>query len=116
MTHGLRLKGHNSAIKESRCAAVAMAFGAALILLPGCVKPLYKEGASAAYIQGYTAGCDSGYNEASRDGYSQRYRKDVKRYESDSEYRTGWDEGYAVCYEDEWRAPFMLPSGGSVTP
>ena len=85
----------------------------AAVLAACAAPPNAPERASAGYSWGYTEGCDSGYTEAFRDGYSLRYGKDEARFEADPEYRRGWEDGYAYCYEDEWRQPLMLPSGRS---
>lgn len=48
----------------------------------------------------------SGYPPAARDGYidgcesarrSAYGRKDAARYAADARYRTGWDDGHAIC-------------------
>ena len=93
--------------------ATLAALAALTLLAAACVNPNIPQDSSAAYAFGYGEGCDSGYSEASRDSYTLAYSKDQGRYESDSEYRAGWDEGYAVCYEDEWRMPYLMPDGGS---
>ncbi len=82
------------------------------LLVAACVNPNIPRDASAAYAFGYEDGCDSGYTEAYRDGYSLRFVKDQARFDGDSEYRSGWEDGYAVCYEDEWRMPYLMPDGG----
>ncbi len=94
--------------------AAPMAFAALTLLVAACANPHIPQNSSAAYAFGWSDGCDSGYTEAYRDGYSQRYAKDEARFESDAEYRSGWDDGYAVCYEDEWRMPYIMP-GGPIT-
>ncbi|MGH6952969.1 MAG: hypothetical protein ACREGL_02225 [Alphaproteobacteria bacterium] len=50
-----------------------------------------------AFQQGYGDGCRSGYAGANRPGYETV--KDDKRFESDTEYRTGWLEANETCYE-----------------
>ncbi len=90
---------------HSARSATPAALAALALLAAACANPNIPQDSSAAYAFGYAEGCDSGYSEASRDGYSLAYRKDQARYESDAEYRGGWDEGYIVCYEDEWRMP-----------
>lgn len=81
-------------------------------LVVACGNPLIPADATPAYATAYEDGCDSGYTEAFRDGFSLKFRKDTAAFEASSEYRRGWEDGYAYCYEDEWRAPLMLPSGG----
>lgn len=58
-----------------------------------------------AYRAGFAAGCDSGYVAAGHPYYS--FTKDVYRYDSDSLYRQGWDDGQTTCkgsYESIQRA------------
>ena len=47
------------------------------------------------YKDGYGPGCDSGYVAAGHPYYS--FSKDVRRYGVDSLYKSGWDDGFAVC-------------------
>ena len=48
-----------------------------------------------AYRTGYASGCDSGYVAAGHPYYS--FKKAVNKYDRDSIYRQGWDDGFAVC-------------------
>lgn len=50
------------------------------------------------YKEGYAGGCDSGYVAAGHPYY--RFKKDVNRYLADAVYKTGWDDGFAVCKSD----------------
>jgi hypothetical protein len=56
--------------------------------------------------------CGAGYRDAGRPMSPGAYRKDVQRYQSDADYRNGWDQGYMACYEDERRTPKMMGLGG----
>ncbi len=85
--------------------ATPAALAALALLAAACVNPSIPPNSSAAYVFGWSEGCDSGYSEAVRDGYALAYRRDQARYDSNAEYRGGWDDGYAACYEDEWRMP-----------
>jgi len=67
-------------------------------------------GATAALRDGYNDGCLSGYNGAGREGFQTRFTRDGARYASNGAYRTGWNNGYAACFEDQLRAPLMVPS------
>ena len=67
-------------------------------------------GASAEFRDGYDDGCVSGYNGAGREGFQTRFAQDAARYASKRAYRTGWNSGYAACFEDQRRAPLMVPS------
>ena len=48
-----------------------------------------------SYRQGYRDGCDCGYVAAGHPYY--KYRKDVYRYQDESLYKQGWDDGYDMC-------------------
>ena len=50
---------------------------------------LNLSGFPAPYQDGYTAGCDS-----RRDGGR---RREEGRYKSDTNYKMGWDDGFAIC-------------------
>ena len=67
-------------------------------------------GATAAQRDGYNDGCLSGYNGAGREGFQTRFAQDAARYASNGAYRSGWNSGYAACFEDQRRAPLMVPS------
>jgi hypothetical protein len=69
---------------------------------------------SEALKEGYFHGCRSGFSDAGREGYENKYVKDIQRYASDAEYRSGWDKGHNACYEEERRAPRMIFNGDSV--
>jgi hypothetical protein len=53
-----------------------------------------EAGYDPAYVDGYEHGHTSGYFVAR--GHSSRIRKDANRYNSNPEYRRGWDDGYSV--------------------
>jgi hypothetical protein len=71
-------------------------------------------GSSASFSEAYLYGCEAGSHDANPSGYVDKAPRDDKRYASDAEYRKGWDQGHASCYEDELRAPVMqdLDGGG----
>ena len=79
---------------------------------PGLVNPQIPPPGTLALQDGYLAGCPSGFTDAGRDGYQQDYRKDAARYASNTEYRQGWDQGHAACYEEEKRHPKIIGAGG----
>lgn len=59
--------------------------------LPPSTKPTYNlMGYPPATREGYIDGCETAKN--SKWGY-----KDLVRYESDGQYRTGWDDGFFIC-------------------
>lgn len=49
----------------------------------------------SAFKQGYRDGCDSGYVAAGHPYY--HFSKDVMRFDSDSIYKQGWNDGFNVC-------------------
>lgn len=52
---------------------------------------------SEVFKTGFHEGCMSGYDSAGNP-YN-RYTKSRDLYESNSEYKSGWDEGYDRCYK-----------------
>ena len=67
---------------------------------------------SGEYQLAFMAGCDCGFTDAGRDGFQNAYQLDEKRFQSDSEYRNGWQDGYGACFAEQRRTPFSLPGGG----
>ncbi|MBS9816889.1 hypothetical protein [Vibrio alginolyticus] len=64
------------------------------VLLSGCGtsdSTLKESGYDEAYIQGFHDGRHSGMQEAGND--FEHYIKDETRYQTDSDYRQGWDAG-----------------------
>ena len=53
-----------------------------------------QAGYDPAYADGYEDGHSSGYHVAR--GRPVQTKKDTYRYSSETEYRRGWDDGYAV--------------------
>ncbi len=52
-----------------------------------------------SYQNGYKHGCENGEDRA---GNSIIFKKnDTSSYKTDTQYREGWDEGYADCYSDK---------------
>jgi hypothetical protein len=49
--------------------------------------------------------------EAGRDQYSNISYKDVERLEEDADYREGWEQGYAICFEEGSR--YLQLMGGN---
>ncbi|WP_200763705.1 hypothetical protein [Nitrosophilus alvini] len=72
---------------------------ATFFLLSGCTvkyENIYSK--LPAFQEGYKDGCESG-EEAASNSFSQK-KIDIKRYNNDSVYKEGWDEGYYDCYSD----------------
>lgn len=71
-----------------------------LLILVGCATTStevnrYAAGQPFEYKEGFQAGCNSGYVAAGHPYY--KFNKNVKRYNVDDLYRTGWDDGFNVC-------------------
>ncbi len=59
--------------------------------LPPSTKPKYNlMGYPPASQEGYIDGCET----AKRSKWGS---KNLERYESDGQYRTGWDDGFSIC-------------------
>ena len=69
-----------------------------LLVLSGCVtqkEAMIKEGYPLAYADGFDDGCHSG-NKAGGSLFDQ-FKKDVRRFEKDSQYAQGWSDGFRQC-------------------
>ncbi|SES70972.1 hypothetical protein SAMN05216326_102101 [Nitrosomonas marina] len=59
--------------------------------LPPSTRPTYN-------LMGYPPGSQEGYIDGCESAKGSKWGfKDRERYESDGQYRTGWDDGYAIC-------------------
>ena len=77
-----------------------------VLFLAGCASEgqrLMQEGASAEYAQGYDDGCSSGKKSAG-DMFAQ-FHKNVRAYQSNSDYRQGWNDGHEEC-KSEWLSSY----------
>ncbi len=97
---------------RSRAVILVGLAGSVLGCTSGMVNPQIPPPGSVAFQDGYLAGCPSGFTDAGRDGYQQAYRKDDVRYAGDADYRQGWDQGHAACYEEEKRHPKIIGGNG----
>lgn len=88
------------------------ALAGALVLLAGAPPASAAPMMGSSYREAYAQGCASGYADAGRDGFRLGYRKDVERYTADADYRRGWDEGHAACYDEARRNPRVGVGGG----
>ena len=73
-----------------------------LLLLSGCVSQkenMIKEGYPLAYAEGFDDGCHSG-NKAGGSLFDQ-FKKDVRRFEADSQYAQGWSDGFRQCESEQ---------------
>jgi hypothetical protein len=57
--------------------------------------PAHSKDASL-FQRGYQEGCNSGYVADGKEG-AYRYKKDYKLYDSNTQYRKGWDAGFNDC-------------------
>jgi len=74
----------------------------AALVFSGCAgtrETMMAKGYSAAYSGGYADGCTSG-KQAGGSMFDE-FRKNVKHYSSDKEYKSGWDDGYRQCEKQE---------------
>jgi hypothetical protein len=65
------------------------------IMVTGCVSmrdSMIKDGYPPAYADGFVDGTHSG-KQAAGDMFS-KFKKDVRRFESDSDYAKGWKDGF----------------------
>lgn len=92
--------------RGTRRTAAGIAAVAALVLLAACAGS-FPPG-PPAYQAGYSAGCYTGWAEAGREGAGPYAGKEMVRYDGEADYKRGWDQAYATCYEDEWRQPEMM--------
>lgn len=92
-----------------------MLAGIVLLGLIGCevmVNPLVPPpGGTPAFNDGYVDGCWTGLADAGREGYYLTLRKDARRYASDADYKSGFDQAYPLCYEEERRHPKIVGGG-----
>lgn len=95
-------------------------FGSALLVsfsLAGCaganlVDVRQPPPGPPAFRDGYVDGCLSGFSDGRWYNYAQSYRKDIGRYQADSDYRKGWDDGHSACYVEAIRYPRVGSSRG----
>ncbi len=70
--------------------------------LAACVSDherMIQEGYPAAYATGFEDGCHSG-KKAGGSMFDQ-FRKDVRRFASDTQYAQGWSDGFRECESEE---------------
>lgn len=75
---------------------------ASAILVAGCVSQkdsMVKQGYPLAYAEGFDDGCHSG-NKAGGSLFDQ-FKKDVGRFDRDSQYAQGWSDGFRQCESEQ---------------
>lgn len=87
--------------KKWRFMAGAMAYGA-LVLAASCTsqkEALLKQGYPEAYAQGFDDGCHSGKKAGGN--MFEGLKKDVERFENDTKYAHGWQDGFNQCEKEQ---------------
>ena len=80
-------------------AAFAVLVTAVALAACGSVEDaLIERGLPPAYAEGYADGCASGKEVAG--GLFAKARKDASRYDTNSQYAQGWNEGFEECRRD----------------
>ena len=77
---------------------VIVAIVSCFMLLSGCVsqkETMIKQGYPLSYAEGFDDGCHS-VNKAGGSLFDQ-FKKDVRRFESDTKYAQGWSDGFRQC-------------------
>ena len=95
--------------------ALSLALGAAAVLAacgPAANPRVPPAGSSELFAQAYLIGCRQGAQDANPTGVLAITPRDDKAYAAGGDYKKGWDQGHAACYEDELRAPVMEINGG----
>ncbi|MFO0995410.1 MAG: hypothetical protein U1F33_01915 [Alphaproteobacteria bacterium] len=72
----------------------------AMVLLLAACQGTVPAG-TPAYQDGYRDGCNSGYADAFRPHHEHAYRLDQARFDSNADYKRGWEEAYAACFKEE---------------
>ena len=110
-----------SGTKGAGLKRVGMVLGVALAawlspaLAGALVNPqLPPPGRSDAFNLGYVDGCRTGFQDAGRDGYQLAGHRDERLYATVPDYKAGYDQAYAACYEEQQRNPRMMGEPGGV--
>ncbi len=75
------------------------------LMLSGCAttqQTMVEQGFPAGYAQGFDDGCHSG-RKAGGSLFDQ-FRKDVRRFESDRDYASGWSDAFRQCESEQENA------------
>ncbi len=73
-----------------------------IVTISGCASEadlLREQGQPVAYVDGFDDGCHSG-KKAGGSLFDQ-FKKDVRRFERDDEYASGWSDGFRQCETEE---------------
>ncbi len=70
-----------------------------LFLMAGCAstskKGLIAAGYAPEYVDGYMDGYKAGCNKIGHPFY--RFTRDAQRFESDQQYKRGWEDGFTIA-------------------
>jgi uncharacterized protein YceK len=70
--------------------------------LSGCAtqsETMKSQGYPAAYAEGFEDGCHSGKKAGG--SYFDQFKKDVRRFNSDSDYAQGWSDAFRQCETEQ---------------
>ena len=73
-----------------------------VLTLSGCAtqsETMISQGYPAAYAEGFEDGCHSG-NKAGG-SYFDQFKKDVRRFNDDSDYAQGWSDAFRQCETEQ---------------
>lgn len=73
-----------------------------LLLLSGCVSQrdsMIQQGYPMSYVDGFDDGCHSGKKAGGQ--MFEQFKKDVKRFETDSQYAQGWSDAFRQCETEQ---------------
>lgn len=71
--------------------------GALLALLAACAALEPQPRAPDVNLGGFSHSFKQGYADGCGSAGARRPRRDEARYRSEGDYRTGWNDGYAIC-------------------
>ena len=81
---------------------VSIIFSLPVIALSGCAtqgETMKSQGYSAPYSEGFEDGCHSGKKAGG--SYFDQFKKDVSRFNSDSNYAQGWSDAFRQCETEQ---------------
>ncbi|MDX2477714.1 MAG: hypothetical protein QNL05_10160 [Gammaproteobacteria bacterium] len=81
---------------------VSIIFSLPVIALSGCAtqgETMKSQGYPAPYAEGFEDGCHSGKKAGG--SYFDQFKKDVLRFNSDSNYAQGWSDAFRQCETEQ---------------
>ena len=79
-----------------------LAFVGALVFLSGCISQrdsMIQQGYPMSYVDGFDDGCHSGKKAGGM--MFEHFKKDVKRFDTDSQYAQGWSDAFRQCETEQ---------------